>query len=104
MPERLEQVTVRLSSGDVIVPWEARQTLLNELGKHTPGRDIRGAFEAVGATRPVTLTLTQKTYLLTVIEQWAVETVRGYDALPGAIFTLRNTLLDDLHDAEQRQQ
>ncbi len=103
MPERLQQVTVSLSTGDVIVPWEVRQTLLNELGKHTPGREIRVAFEAVGATRPVTLTQPQKTYLLEVIEQWAVETVNGFDALPDAILTLRNTLHDDLHDAEQRQ-
>lgn len=105
MPERLDQVTVRLTRSDVPLPWTSRDALLDRLGRHPLGehdadRSVRKAFEDVGATRPVTLTLNEKGHLLKLLEAWTLEV--GRDELPGAIFDLRNVLHDDLHDAAER--
>lgn len=51
----------------------------------------------------MTLELEQKTYLLDLLEQWSLDTVSGYDALPAEILALRNALIDDLHDTGERQ-
>ena len=71
---------------------------------HLRGRahQLRTVFEAVGPTRPTKFTLEQKGDLLRAIEDWHRD-VGGYDGLPEGIFDLRNALIDDLHDAEQRQ-
>jgi hypothetical protein len=105
MAERLEYITVKLSTQDVTISWETRRALLANLalGQQDVGRAVRKAFDDVGADRPVTLELEQKTYLLDLLEQWSLDTVSGYDALPPEIFALRNALIDDLHDAGERQ-
>ena len=105
MPERIDYITVQLSTQDVTVSWETRRALLANLalGQQDVGRAIRTAFDDVAAGRPVTLELDQKTYLLDLLEQWSLDTVSGYDALPAEILVLRNALIDDLHDAGERQ-
>jgi hypothetical protein len=103
MPERLDFITVKLSTQDIPISWETRRALLANLalGQHDIGRAIRKAFDDVDASRPVTLKLDEKTYLLKLLEQWSLDTVGGYDAMSAELFTLRNALIDDLHDAGQ---
>jgi hypothetical protein len=104
MPARIDFITVKLSTEDVVLGWETRRALLaklgeqqHPLGEHDVGRAIRKAFDDVGASRPVTLALDQKTYLLKLLEQWSLDTIGGYDALHAELSTLRNALLADLH-------
>ena len=99
MPERLDLVTIALDRIDVVLRWAARTALLDEVAHLESDHGIRDAFEAVGVTRPVTLTLEQKAQLLLAIEQWSVRTPGGFTALPEGIFDLRNGLHNDLHDA-----
>jgi hypothetical protein len=105
MSERLDFITVKLSTEDVTLGWETRRALLANLalGQQDVGRAIRAAFDDVGASRPVTLEPDEKTYLLKLLEQWSLDTVGGYDAMDAELFTLRNALIDDLHDAGKRQ-
>lgn len=100
MPERPGRVTIALDHGDVTMSWLGRQVLL---GRLQDAPEIRKAFEAVGATRPVELTPDQRAELLHVLEQWALETPNGYPSLPAEILDLRNALMDDVNDAEPRQ-
>jgi hypothetical protein len=99
MPERLDLVTIALDRIDVVLRWPTRTALLEEVAHFESDGGVRDAFEAVGAMRPVTLTLPQKAQLLLAIEQWAVRTPGGFTALPEGIFDLRNGLHNDLHDA-----
>lgn len=104
MPERLDFVTVKLSTAEVTLGWETRRALLANLalGQQDVGRAIRTAFDDVSASRPVTLKLDEKTHLLKLLEQWSLDTVGGYDAMDAELFTLRNALIEDLHDAGER--
>lgn len=99
MPERLDLVTIALDRIDVVLRWAARTALLDEVAHLESDQGIRDAFEAVGAKRPVTLTLPQKAQLLLAIEQWSVRTPGGFTALPEGIYDLREGLHNDLHDA-----
>ena len=104
MPARIDFITITLSTQDVTLDWETRRALLANLalGQQDVSRAIRKAFDDdVYASRPVTLTLDEKTYLLKVLEQWSLDTVGGYDSLHTELFTLRNALHDDLHDTPQ---
>ena len=102
MPERLDYVTIALDRIDVVLRWATRTALLDELGHRESTQGARDAFEAAGATRPVTLTLPQKAEVLLAIEQWSVRTPGGFTALPEGIFDLRNGLHSDLDDARSR--
>jgi hypothetical protein len=109
MPERVDHITVKLSTEDITLGWETRRALLaklgeqqHPLGEHDVGRAIRKAFDDVGASRPVTLKRDEKTYLLKLLEQWSLDTVGGFDAMSAELFALRNALIDDLHDAGER--
>ena len=102
MSERLDHVTVALSRGNVTFTWATRQALMRRLlHVHSTAR-IRASFEAVGASRPVELSAGQRAVLLIILEEWSVGG-DGYEAMPEGLFELRNALLDDLHDASERQ-
>jgi hypothetical protein len=103
MPERVDFIIVKLSTEEVTLGWETRRALLANLalGQQDVGRSIRKAFDDVGASRPVTLKLDEKSYLLKLLEQWSLDTIGGYGALPDELFTLRNALINDLHDASE---
>lgn len=99
MPERLDTVKIPLSRGEVLLPWESRQALLEQMRHLESARPTITAFEDVGASMPVRLGREQKGLLITVIEHWGSQ-VRGglTDGLPAGLFELRNALIDDLHD------
>jgi hypothetical protein len=102
-----DRVTVEFSSRDVMLPWSTREALLAALRESPRGdsglaRAICKAMEDIPASSPVLLTLDHKNYLLRVLEEWS-SVAGGYDAMPAGLFELRNELVDDLHDAEQRQ-
>jgi hypothetical protein len=46
---------VAIPDGVVVIPWESRDRLLEELRRLDDASDVITAFEAVGATRPVEL-------------------------------------------------
>ena len=87
----------------MILPWESRQQLLDQLRHLDSARPIVKAFEDVGTSGPVRLTPEDKGLLITVIEHWGSQ-VRGglTDGLPAGVFGLRNALHDDLHDRRER--
>ena len=99
MPERFDRVTIALDRVDLVLSWTARTALLDQL---EAGHGVRVVFEAVGATRPVTLTLAQKAELLLALEQWAEQTPGGFVALPDGIYDLREGLHNDVHDARRQ--
>jgi len=102
MPERFDLVTIALDRIDVVLRWAASEALLDEVAHLESDHGVRDAFEAAGATRPVTLTLPQKAQLLLAIEQWSVRTPGGFTALPEGIFDLREGLHNDLRDARSQ--
>src|ERR1700730_6280284 len=95
-----ERVRIALSRGDVVIPWESRQALLNEIRHLESAQPMVAAFEAVGISRPVKLSPALKTELLRLIELWGAEVPGGLTkGLPESIFELRNDLHDDLYGA-----
>jgi hypothetical protein len=96
----IERVLVSLSRGDAELPWASRTALLQHIRHLDSARPIVDAFEAVGVSRPVVLTLEQKGLLVELIEFWTNQTSGGFNGLPEGIFELRNELHDDLHDAQ----
>lgn len=99
-PERLERVQVNTARHTLELPWASRDELLDYLRRFEAGRPIVAAFEAVGASRPVRFTLEQKRDVVIFVDGWMQEV--GVTSLPEGVFELRNELLDDLHDADQR--
>lgn len=114
MPERLDRVTITLNCGEFGFSWEARQALLARLfhanikdrivARGTSTDEILRAFGAVGATRPVELTKTQRLLLLHVLltwsenERWALE---PQERMPEELGVLSQALADELHSGEQ---
>jgi hypothetical protein len=80
-----------------VLPWSSRQELLARLRAVELTDAIVRAFEAAGASRPVTLKPEQKPVLFSVVEAWLVEV--DLAGLPAGIFQVRNALHDDLADA-----
>jgi hypothetical protein len=99
MPERIDKITIATGRDTLTLPWSSRVALLDELQRYETGYEIRDAFTAVGASRPVELTNEQKTELLRVIEVWGERTEGGMRGLAESILALRNALIDDLDDA-----
>jgi hypothetical protein len=96
MPGRLDHVTIGLKSGTVTLPWASRDALLAHVNVITDGADIKRAFEAVGASRPVSLELADKAILLGVIRLWAADAPGGFGGLPPGIHELRAGLRADV--------
>jgi hypothetical protein len=93
VPERLDWVTVALSRGHVEIPWASRDELLERLRTVHSAAGVVTAFEAVGASQPVTLNADQETTLHEVVRNWFNEV--GADNLPPGIATLRYRLIDE---------
>jgi hypothetical protein len=71
----------------VEIPRSSRQALLAEIRGLESMKPIRTAFEAVGASRPVELTVDQRAELLHVLEVWAAR-----ERPPAGIGALRRAL------------
>jgi hypothetical protein len=98
VPERLDWVTVAVARGHVTIPWESRDALLEQLRKVPSAGGVVTAFEAVGASRPVTLTDEQEAELHDSVRHWGDEV--GVDNLPPGIATLRHRLIDEAATAD----
>ena len=94
----IDRVQIRLSRGMVELPWGSRQELLEESRRVKGVHPMRDAFEAVGTSRPVSLTREDKVGLVEVIQLWANDTEGGLDGLPVGIVEFLNALNDDLED------
>ena len=66
---RLNRVLVDVRGAVVVIPWDSRDRLLDELRRRDDGEDVIRAFEAVGASRPVELDVYSQVV--------AVETIRA---------------------------
>ena len=101
MPERLDRITVALSSGDVTLSWDCKEALMARLQHVQETAKIRSSFfEAVGAPRPVELSHGQRTALLLVLETWSLDG-DGYEPMPQGLSEFRNALCRDMRSAEQ---
>ena len=96
--ERLNRVQVATAGGVVELPWPSRFELLERARRLYGGAEVIRRFEAVGASRPVTLDRDSKLLLLNLLQHWLNDV--GIDELPPGIFELRNALLDDLDRGE----
>ncbi len=97
--EAIRIVTDR--GGNVRLPWASRDVLLEQLRRTEGTEGITKAFEDVGASRPVTLTIEQKALLFRVLEDWSLAS--SYDRMAAGLFGLRNALSDDLHAAGEQE-
>ena len=101
MPERLDHVSIAMDrrgeANDVRLPWQSREYLLRKLRTTDGAEGIVKAFEDVGTTRPVELTIEQKALLYRVLDDRSFTT--GYHELPEGFFELRNALSDEVADA-----
>ena len=77
------------------LPWESRQELLQRIAEDDSMRSIREAFDAVGTSRPVTLTSEQKGQVVR-LDEWSTKVPRGWEDLPEGLYDLRCALLHDL--------
>jgi hypothetical protein len=100
-PRDINRVQIPLSRGTVELPWESRQELLEESRRVAGMHPMRDAFEAVGTSRPVSLTREDKVGLVAVIDLWAGDAEGGFSGLPEGIVELRDALRDDLQDATE---
>ena len=88
--------------GKVAFSFEPPLTMTLDGEPHADSAEsIIEAFEAVGTSRPVTLTPEQKGTFLELIEFWDNQNPGGLKTLPEGVFELRNALHDDLHDARE---
>src|SRR4051794_24763614 len=94
MPDRLNQVTIRLQHGSVELPWGSRERLLDEINSLEGTEQVVSAFTAVGASAPVNLGRTEKVLLVEMIDRWAADI--GTEQLPVGVWDLKCALVDDL--------
>lgn len=99
MPERIDHVQIQLSRETINLPWESREALLGEIRHLDSARSTVKAFEAVGTSRPVTLTREDKVLLIEAISVWTRNVT--VDDLPPGVWDLRNALYDDLDNPAQ---
>jgi hypothetical protein len=100
MPERVDNVTIKLNNRTVTLPWPSRDALLEKLTHVEHGTSIRDAFEAVGASRPVELTREQKAKLHGVIADWIDGLEGGVDDLDEGTRELWAGLYADVYGDE----
>jgi hypothetical protein len=76
-PGRLDRVQVATSRRTVVLPWASRDELLEQMRHLETMTPVVDAFEAVGASVPVRLTLEQKARLVDVVR---VRVVRSFSS------------------------
>jgi hypothetical protein len=95
-------VTVELTSRDVMLSESTREALLATLREHASGDDeladaLCEAFEDIGPSRIILLTLECKALLLQLLEKWSLQ-VGGDDTRRPGLVELRDALIADLRD------
>ena len=93
-PHGVRHFKIALAATTVELPWTSRAPLLKRVERHPGGLQVRLAFEAVGATRPVKLEPAGKRLLLQVVEEGFGEATA--DGLPTGVSELRNELQAEL--------
>jgi hypothetical protein len=97
---RFDHVAIALNGNPVVLTWTGRQALLQRLQHVKENTQIRAAFSAGSASRPVQLRPAQRTALLLALEVWSVG-LDGYEPIPQELLDLRSALLADLHSANR---
>ena len=67
---RLDRVRVDVAGEIVLITWDERDVLLEELAFAEGTKPIRESFEAVGASRQVELDVEQQARLRTALDDW----------------------------------
>jgi hypothetical protein len=86
--DRLSRVHVQLSNALVELSWAGREELLARAADREGANELRRRFEAVGATRPVTLDPASKTLALSVLVDWIMVENKELNELPHGIYDL----------------
>jgi hypothetical protein len=100
---RLNRVHVTIRRGVVVIPWESRDQLLDQLRLLDDTKPIVAAFEAVGASRPVELDPAANAVLVEVIDLWMRNLAAIPAKLPPGIGELRDALRGDLDETSDRE-
>ena len=88
-----DRVKIAMQDRDVEISWDAREVLLVELKTFESAAGIVQAFEAVGASQAVTLSLQQRDHLRTLIDEWER---RVHDAnVPDGALALRDAIANE---------
>ena len=93
-PDRPNRVTITLWRGPVVIPWDSRVQLVEEMSTIEGTEQVVRAFNAVGAAAPVRLGRPEKELVIEVVDRWAADI--GPEQLPTGVWDLRSALLDDL--------
>ena len=92
-PDRISRIQVRTRNGDIDLPWDSREPLLDRL-RSLDADDVVKRFTNVGTSTPVELDDSQKQVVIDVIDGWIHDA--GRVALPDGLLELRLRLADDL--------
>jgi hypothetical protein len=93
VPRRLDRVRIVCPQGIFAIPGRSRDALLDQIRHLASAAEVRDAFIADGASRPVTLSGDDVAVLSGVLETWARKS--GAQQLPPGLWELRNGLQDD---------
>ena len=69
-PGRLDTVEIALAGDVISIPWESREALVARMKSGANAASAVEAFEAVGASAPVTLTTIDKLSVVEAIDAW----------------------------------
>jgi hypothetical protein len=98
MPVRLDKVTIALTGGDVVIPWDSSEQLIDQIHPLPRAAPVVKAFQGAGTSSPVRLDLAGKELLLDVIQRWI--TSATLSGLPDGLYDLRNGLRSDIRDGD----
>ena len=92
-----DHITIAMNRGNnVSIPWATCDLLLARLRSNEGAQGIVQAFVAVGAPRPVELTVLEKNVLFRELKHWSL--ISGFDAMPNGLPDLQHALSEDLTD------
>ncbi len=91
-----QRVLIATTHETVVLPWESRQALVERLRGPESGARVIAEFEAAGTSRPVTLDIDAKQLVVDTIAAWSRDSAPH--GLPGGVWELLETLIDDLRE------
>jgi hypothetical protein len=93
-----DSATIATRYGPVEISWAARDALLEEIRRRGSSDFVARVFEAVGASRPVSLDRDGKIVVFDAL--WAMaENAGGYDLIDPQLRELRDRLKDEIAEA-----